>query len=60
MSIRRDLTFICDECGSEQATETDDFGVALARLREEGWVSRKDDDGDWCHYCGWDCANSEM
>jgi hypothetical protein len=55
MSIRRDLTFVCDGCGCEHSTGTDDFRVALSEIRHEGWISRREDD-EWEHFCCHDCA----
>lgn len=55
MSIRRGsrsngLTVVCDECGTEHPSYTDDFHDALDDFKEDGGVVRLDD-GTWMHYC---------
>lgn len=56
MSIRRSyydgpITFACDECGDEHDTDEDNFGLALADMKEAGWWLKKDEGGSWSHLC---------
>ena len=55
MSIIRRITFVCDDCGEEEETGTDDFSRARDHIRSLGWVTRKDGD-EWLNFCG-ECAN---
>lgn len=47
----RPIAWRCDECKGELETNTTCFDDALEILRENDWVSRQNDDGDWEHYC---------
>jgi hypothetical protein len=50
----------CDECGAttEGVIEgIDSLPAFVAEIKGQGWVVRQDDDGDWVHYCGSDCAD---
>ena len=54
MSIEREgklIVFVCDECGDQLETGAEDFAEALERMREANWTYRKDDVGQWEHYC---------
>lgn len=51
-----EITFLCDSCGDENHTEDPDFTSALASIKKEGWIVRKDEDGDWVHFCSKTCA----
>lgn len=60
MSITRDyniIVFICDACDADLDTGEEDFDGALGRMREAGWVSRKEPNPYhgppevWQHYC---------
>jgi Fe2+ or Zn2+ uptake regulation protein len=41
----------CDECGEEMDVTFDDFADAVASLKAEGWKFRKDESGNWEHFC---------
>jgi hypothetical protein len=49
----------CNECGatSEGVIEgVSDFHEFVRLLKDNGWVVRKDEDGEWVHFCSSDCA----
>lgn len=51
--IHRDhnlIEFECDDCGAVLETETTEWNEALRRLKNAGWVSRKNGD-QWEHFC---------
>jgi GH25 family lysozyme M1 (1,4-beta-N-acetylmuramidase) len=49
------VAFSCDGC-SETTDETDSqFGEAWDEARAAGWVSARDEDGEYEHYCP-ECA----
>lgn len=53
----RRIVFHCDDKGCHEAfdTDTNDFQMARALLKDEGWLTlRNDDIGEWEHICG-DC-----
>lgn len=46
------VIFICDECDDDFETGETNFFEALNRVKEEGWiVKRNDDDTEWLHIC---------
>lgn len=51
---RREVTFVCDECGEEHPSFTTDFHDALDDFKADDNVVRQVD-GEWQHYCK-DCA----
>lgn len=48
------ITFVCDECGEEHPSFTDDFHDALDDFKADGGVVRLVR-GDWEHRCK-DCG----
>ena len=40
----------CSECGHEVFTEEDNFHLALARIKRDGWKVVQDR-GEWLHIC---------
>jgi len=59
MSIERqryhnEVTFSCDNCYTEQETGEDNFHIALAQLKTDGWIVTKHRD-EWVHFCSADC-----
>ncbi len=58
MSLHRDhgeIVFECDGCGETLETLTTDFWAAAAKLKDEGWRTRKRGQ-EWEHFCSEDCA----
>lgn len=59
MSIERArggvINFICDICGNTLDTGTSEWKDAMAKMREDGWRSKKFDDDQWAHYCDDQC-----
>jgi hypothetical protein len=54
MSIHREdglIVFVCDECGEQLETDTEEFDEARQQMQEANWTYRKDDGGQWEHYC---------
>lgn len=44
--------FICDgEMCNATDSDEGDFSEVWDKLKRDGWVCRKDDAGNWCHYC---------
>lgn len=43
-------TFSCDKCGDCEGGEGD-FRDVWADLKDEGWRTFRNDDGDWEHRC---------
>jgi len=59
MSIENDVydgavRFGCDNCYTESETNGDDFHIALAQIKTDGWLVTKHKD-DWVHFCSDDC-----
>mgnify|MGYP000328908745 CR=1 FL=1 len=50
VEARREITFVCDECGEEHPSFTTDFHDALDDFKDDGNVVRLED-GEWHHYC---------
>lgn len=53
MTIRRNrggIVFVCDECGDEHPSFTNDFHDALDDFKDDGNAVRNED-GEWKHYC---------
>lgn len=54
MSIDRDafrcITYECDACNETLDTDEEEWGSALAKMKAEGWVSRKVVN-EWMHFC---------
>jgi hypothetical protein len=54
MSVLRQhgqIVFECDACGDTHESGTTDFHDAYADAKDAGWVSFKNDEGDWEHRC---------
>jgi hypothetical protein len=49
-----EITFVCDECGHEEHTDTASFDAAKDHIKAEGWSIRKDG-SEWMHFCGDEC-----
>ena len=59
MSTTRDhdqTVFECDDCGTTEQIDADDFRAGWAGLQMEGWRAFKDKNDEWCHRCP-DCGN---
>ena len=41
----------CDKCGQAQNYDRTYFKDFMAEARQDGWVSKKDDAGEWTHLC---------
>ncbi len=48
------ITFVCDDCGEEDATHSSDFDSAFAKAKSHGFRAVKVK-GEWQHRCA-DCA----
>lgn len=46
-----EITFNCDKCSNECHTDETAFDDALAVMKKEGWINRKDEHGEWEHIC---------
>lgn len=46
----KSITIICDECGGDHETLTDDWNDALADFKDNGGEVRRED-GEWRHLC---------
>ena len=53
------VIFICDECLNELDTDEKDFQIALSVFENEGWLSVREEGGDWKHICD-TCAGDEI
>lgn len=49
--IKGSIVFICDTCDDSLDTESQDFIVAREQLRETGWKTFRNQDGDYAHKC---------
>ncbi len=45
------IVFYCDGCPMYLDTEETEFGLANEVRKAMGWLSFKDKDDDWNHYC---------
>lgn len=45
------ITFVCDECDDAYETDEEGFDKALYEMKNAGWSSVKDEDGNWKHFC---------
>jgi hypothetical protein len=45
------ILFICDNCGEDFDSDTDEFMEAVTALKDEGWKIAKNEDDDWVHFC---------
>lgn len=46
------IIFVCDFCGDDYDSEEGDFFLALEKMKEEGWiVKRNQNDTEWIHIC---------
>lgn len=50
------VTFVCDSCGEDREV-AGRWRDVWQDLKEDGWRSFKDDDGEWRHKCP-DCVRS--
>lgn len=41
----------CDGCGEELDTDETEFDDAHRRREAADWQAKKDDSGEWVHYC---------
>ena len=48
---RGKIVFLCDDCGAEYNTMTDDFRDGLEDAKSDGWVVRQSPAGEWQHFC---------
>lgn len=50
------IAFECDGCADVLETHTINFEEALAIMREQEWLTRRDEAADcWRHYCSAGC-----
>lgn len=53
-----EIIFSCDDCDDTMETGEDDFHVALAIVKREGWTVRQVS-GEWLHRCP-SCVRTEL
>lgn len=63
MTIRTDRwvgkVFVCDECGAELETDSQDCRVAWPQAARAGWELTKGPRGEFVHFCSDCCRRSE-
>ena len=47
------IDVICDgsRCQEYLTIDSQDWSDAMEKMRSDGWLSVKDDDGEWEHFC---------
>jgi hypothetical protein len=53
--IRGKINFVCDVCGNVLDTGSNEWKDAMAKMRADGWRSKKFEGEVWAHYCDDEC-----